>query len=359
MMDGKIGKKFLKDYITRTRPILTDFVKGEEKKGKSMGFVPGELMKSYREMVALGKGVRGTLVTLGYKLAGGKDTKEITRVSTFIELFHSAILIHDDFMDRDPFRRGQITTHKKFEKVGKKIKVKIPADHYGNSVAVCLGDAGYFMSWKVLLSAKFPKSNVFKAADIYADSIISLTMGQSLDVTISGAEKLKEKDLLNVIWTKSGDYTALLPLRVGAVLAGAKDKKFFKAIEGYAKCFGWAFQIQDDVLGAYADEKKLGKPVGSDFREGKNTLLIYHLKKRATKKQLEFVNNTLGNPNISKKDILKMKKLIKESGSYDYVVKMGWDYVNEGKKYINKLTKNKKLRIILESLLIYMMERTK
>src|SRR3989344_7981400 len=140
-MDGVKGKNYLKNYITRAKPLLIDFLDKEIKSAEreDMGYLPLELLKDYSKMVSEGKGVRGALIELAYKACGGTDAQKVLSASIFIELFHSAILIHDDFMDRDSFRRGIETIHKQFEKDGLKSGIKIPIDHYGNAQAVNIG----------------------------------------------------------------------------------------------------------------------------------------------------------------------------------------------------------------------------
>ena len=358
-MNGSIGKQFLKEYIESSKPIISAFLTEEINKIKEFGEISVKLLESFREMAAEGKGIRGALTVLGYQIFGGEDLVEIRRTSTFLEIFHAGILVQDDFMDRDDIRRGLPTIHKRFEKVGKDVMVRIPFDHYGNSVALCLSDAALYLSWKILLSSNLPRELVINAGSIYANYIVRLAFGQSLDLTVTGMEDYKEDDVLKVIWTKSGEYTGLLPLMVGAALAGGKDSQKLENIKNYARCFGWAFQIQDDILGLYADEEKLGKPVGSDLREGKNTLFMLYLRKNGTQPQKKFQSRILGNKDITKEDVKKMRRMLKDSGSYQHVVDMGWKYVEEGKKYVPLITNDKKLAEILESLLVYMMERTK
>lgn len=361
MTDVVKGKNYLKDYSARARPILASFLDQEIKSAEQldMGSIPLELLKDYSKMVSEGKGIRGALIELAYKACGGEDTQKILDTGIFIELFHSAILIQDDFMDRDSFRRGIESTHKKFERIGKEIGIKTPPEHYGNSVAVCLSDTGFYYSWKVLMGAQFSPEVLVKAGQVYAEHIARLGLGQALDMSITGAENTNEKDALKVLFLKSVEYTAILPMKIGAILAGNLDKSIEDAIENYARCLGWAFQIQDDILGLYAKEEELGKPVGSDLCEGKNTLLMINLRKLGTAEQKEFQSTILGNENVTKEDVDKMKQILKDSGTLQHVLDLGWNYANEGKKHIPLITSDKEIAETLESLIEYMMERTK
>ena len=239
------------------------------------------------------------------------------------------------------------------------MNVKIDYTHFGNSLAVTLGDAALYISWAKLLNGRFNQNLILKAANLYIKYVIRLAHGQSLDLTITGMEDAKEDDVLKVIWTKSGEYTSLLPLLVGTTLSGMEDRNRIEALSEYAKCFGWAFQIQDDYLGLFGNEQELGKPVFSDLREGKNTLFMLHLRKNGTKEQKDFQAKVLGNKQATQEDLMRMREILEASGSKDYVLAKGWSYVEEGKKYISSLTNDKNYQEVFESLLIYMMERTK
>jgi geranylgeranyl diphosphate synthase type I len=358
-MNGQKGKAALKNYIENVKPIIYSYLTTEVERAAEVGEIQKQLMESFRAMAAEGKGIRGLLITLAYKACGGTDMDEITKTSIFYELFHAGILVHDDFMDRDPLRRGLTTVHEEFKKVGEKIGVRIPSDHYGNTMAVNLGDAAFYQSWKVLISSNFPAERVVEAGKLYSDFIVRLALGQTMDLTITGMDDISEDDALKVLLYKSVEYTTVVPLLIGATFAGEKNTARIEALKDYAKCFGWAFQIQDDILGAFGKQEEFGKPVGSDFREGKNTLLILHLRKRGTEEQKNFLKTALGNKNLSQEDSEKLKQMLIDAGSKKYVEDLGWKYVEEGKTYISQITSDPEIAEILESLIVYMMERTK
>ena len=356
---GQLGKEFLSDYSNITRPYVAKYLRQEIAKAKKIGIVPAEALESFGKMVIDGKGIRGSLVVLGYLAGGGKDMGKIYEASAFMELFHSGILVHDDFMDRDNLRRGRETIHKEFERKASGLNVKTDPMHFGNSMAVNVGDISFFMSWKKIIKSGFDMQNIIKVTEIFSNYVIRLVHGQEMDILMTGDSNASEKDILNMLWIKSGEYTALLPLLSGVAFAGEKDLAKLKAIEKYAKCFGWAFQIQDDYLGLFGNKKETGKPAVSDIREGKNTLFMLYLRKDGTPEQKTFQNSVLGNKNITKKDLDKMRETLHTSGVTQKVLQKGWGYVEEGKKYIPSVTKDKNLQKTFESLLVYMMERTK
>lgn len=355
---GEIGKKYLKEYIADTEKLFNDFAKAKINEAGEIGEFPKDITQIFFDTAAHGKRIRGALVTLGYKVAGGIDLESILDTSLFVELLHAGLLVHDDIQDQADKRRGLTSVHKQIEQIGKNLGTVSDPKFFGQSMAILPGDLTFYYSWEKLLNGNFPQKNIIKAGKIYADYTIRVAHGQILDILGVETKRIAEKDILNVLRYKSAEYTGVLPLLAGAALGGLKDKQKTEALKAYGLAFGWAFQIQDDTLDLYATEEKLGKPIGGDLKEGKNTLFILHLSKHGTKKQKEFMKQVLGNRDITKADIEKMRKILKDCGSYDYVIDLGWRYVEEGKKHISKITDDRELQDIFESLIVYMMERT-
>lgn len=351
-------RQFLKSYYKDSQPIIEKFLNTREKEAAKVSSITKDMIKRFQVLSQAGKRVRGALIMLAYQASGGKNQKAILEASTFIELFHTGILIHDDIMDEAKLRRGIPTIHEQYIKVGKKEKVKILPEQYGSSMAIDLGITAYYLSWQVLLNAKFPAENILNASKIYAEYIERLTYGQALDVTNGALKKIDRKAVLNVLKYKTAEYTGVLPLLLGAAFAGLKDKTKLQAFIDYGLAFGWAFQIQDDILGIFAEDEETGKDSLGDLREGKNTLLMVHLSKNGTPSDKSFLKKVLGNPKATSKDLRKVREMLTRVGSLEYAKKTGWDFVKKGDKAIQKFTKDKKLQDIFSSLLHFLMERT-
>ena len=117
---------------------------------------------------------------------------------------------------------------------------------------------------------------------------------------------MSEKEILNVLQIKSGEYSCVMPLCIGALLAGANDE-YIENLTKYGLSLGWAFQIQDDILGTFGNEKETGKPIDSDIREGKQTLLVLHLKKHGTQAQRSLLVNVLGKKTATKQEVENLR----------------------------------------------------
>jgi len=357
-LDGSIGKQYLKDYSNNTDHLFEEHLQKKIEEAQVISKIPAELLKRFLATARRGKRIRGALMQLGYELCGGEDVQAILDASISIELFHAGVLVHDDVMDEDDLRRGLETLHLQFRDIGSAMKVSGSPLHYGESMAVNVGDAAFYLSWQKLLESRFSAERILEAGKIYADYVVRVVHGQVLDITTMSMHSLTEEDVLKVLRLKSAEYTGVLPLLMGAALSGETNKERLKTLHDYGLAFGWAFQIQDDTLGLYGKEEEFGKPVGSDLREGKNTLFMLHLARHGSEEDRSFQRRILGNHNITKEEVHKMCELLKEVGSYKYVIDLGWKYVEEGRAIVPKITEDKKLQTILESVIIYMMERT-
>ena len=345
-MVDELALNYLENYRKKTHHLFESFFKTKIKEAKKVGNLPADLLKRFAKTATSGKKIRGALMVLGYEISNGDNLNAIYDASLFIELMHTGLLIHDDIMDNDDLRRGLPTLHKQYN-----------PEHLGRSMAINAGDVAFYLSWEKLMNSNFSTDKLVLAGKIYSEYLTRVIYGQILD--ISNLEIKSEDDILKVLRYKTAEYTGVFPLLVGAILGGMEDKKKLDLLKEYGLSLGWAFQIQDDILGLYGSEEKIGKPVGSDLREGKRTFFVYYMLKHGNNKQKEDLLSILGNKDISKQEIKETQGLFKEIGAYDYVVNLGWSYINKGKKTIPAITSNKKIQNLLASFLNYMMERTK
>lgn len=356
-MNGSIGKQFLKSYFERTDGTFVQYLEQKIKEASEISPIPAQMLKRLSETARKGKKIRGALTTLGYQMSGGQDQEAIDQVSFVPELFHVGGLVHDDIMDQDNVRRGLPSLHVQFADLGRRLNIKTDLEHYGESLAIDIADAVFYLSWEILLNSAFDDTRVREAGKIYASYVIRCAYGQALDVTNIGILNFTESDVIKVLQYKTAEYTGVMPLLTGSVLAGEISEERKKAIIEYGTAFGWAFQIQDDILGIYGSEEELGKPIGSDIEEGKNTLLMLHLSQKGNSEQKAFLREVLGKRGISVPEIETMRSVLKESGSFQYVYDLGWSYVERAKKAIPAITSDSTYRDILESLAVFMMER--
>ncbi len=356
-MNQKKAIKYLSWYKEKTNPLFIKYLSRKIAEASTIGSIPKEVTDRLLKLVLRGKKVRGALMVLGYKAAGGRNEAAILEASLFIEMFHAGLLIHDDIMDQDELRRGLPSMHKQFKGLAKKYNVKTPADKYGESLAINVGDIAFFIAMEKLFESDFVPERITNSARIFSRYAIRVGLGQALDVTNSPIQLSKESEITNIYKLKTAEYTGALPLLIGATLADCSDRTTIESLREYGLCLGWAFQLRDDLLGLFGDAQQLGKPIGGDIREGKRTLLLLQLMKRGSSKDKKILLKVFGNNNITKTELEKLQVSLRDSGSYQYIVELGEKYIMKGKKQIQNITNNRDIQTIFTGLLELTMAR--
>lgn len=349
------AKPYLKDYIKKVKPILNSFFKAQEKEAAKISPVTAEMMRIYRSFMG-GKNIRGSLTKLGYECFGGKNEKAILKASLMVEVAHAFLLVHDDIMDQDNLRRGKPTIHIQYEKLHNQRYKKGESKHYGTCLAIDLGDAGFVISNLILADSQFSSKRKEKVLRKFHQILLETAFGQAIDVSYENLGSVTEEDVMRVHHHKTANYTITGPLQYGALFAGA-DEKEIKKIERYGLPVGIAFQLRDDELGLFADEKTLGKPIGSDVRENKNTLLHLKTLESAKGENRKFIKYAYGNRNLTKREFNRVRKITQKTGALVYSQKMAKRLVEKGKKFIPQITQNPEFVDTLSNLADFMIER--
>jgi len=303
-----------------------------------------------------GKRARAAFMYYGYLAAGGKELKKIRRASMSIELIHLYLLIHDDIIDRDGKRHGIITLHEYYKKSGKRFFKNKDAKHFGTSMAIIIGDTINAMGNQIIFGSGLDPESVLRASSMLQDIISVTVIGESQDIHIENKGKATVAEILKMYENKTAKYSFEGPLHLGAILGGA-DEKFLDQLSRYAVPAGIAFQIQDDILGIFGSEKKTGKPVGSDIRQGKYTILVAKAFEKANSGQKKILARCLGNKNLTKKDIDDFRRVIIESRSLDFAKKLSLKLVVEAKKELGKIKMNPEAKKFFSDIAEYMIER--
>lgn len=306
-----------------------------------------------------GKRLRPALMYYGYKIFEGEQDEEVVKAAVCPEILHAYLLIHDDVMDQDERRRGEPTMHKVYEDEHRRLYKKYESAHFGESMAINLGDVGCHYALQALAAADFPAEQKTAAILKLHQQIVTVGYGQMLDVmsTVLNDEEVDEDYVMHVHQFKTAVYTYETPLMIGATLAGANEHDL-KVLSDYAIPAGIAFQIQDDILGMFGDEKKLGKANISDLREGKHTLLIIKALEKASGEQKEVIKGALGNPNLTQKMADEVRRIVIDTGSLQYSVEAAIKYVKQAKKALEARPQwQNEGRRFLDGIADYMIER--
>jgi len=290
------------------------------------------------------------------RVVGGR--KKWIRLAVAYEIIHAGWLIHDDIIDEDDMRRGGPSMHKLFKDWFKSKGVKNDFEHLGLSIAILSGDTAVFMAKKNLVTSGLPPTVIIQVLQDFYYTMINTVYGESIDVLMSYMKSVQNMDyVLRACELKTARYTIDGPLHVGAIAAGANDKSL-NSLSRFAVPVGIAFQIRDDIIGIFGTTQEIGKPAGSDLKEGKFTLLVLKALEMGSKEQKKELEGLLDKKKITANDLSLARKIIKETGSLDFAQKYAEKLVIQGKKSLDKLKGvNKDSKELLISIADYIIKR--
>ena len=238
-----------------------------------------ELTEAMRySLLSGGKRIRPILLLRFFALCGGKGDGALSFAAA-IEMIHTYSLIHDDLpsMDNDDMRRGRPSCHKAF----------------GEATALLAGDALLTMAFAIAAETEgIPAERVTKAIAVLSEcaGTHGMVAGQVMDLRFE--HETPTQEALTVMVKKKTGCLLKAAAAIGCILAGAGEKTVALARE-YAAFVGLAFQMIDDVLDQTADEALLGKPVGSDQKNGKTTFVTLLGLEETRKRAAEYTKKAL------------------------------------------------------------------
>lgn len=215
---------------------------------------PAGLYDPLRYMIEIGgKHLRPRLCLTTYSFFDDSFGDEILSPAAALEVFHSFTLMHDDIMDRSPLRRGMPTVWKK----------------WNESTAILSGDVMLIDAYQRI--AKAPAKVLQKVMDLFFRTTVEVCEGQQYDMDFENQEVVSMADYNKMIGLKTTVLIACAA-KTGALIGGASDK-ICDALYNYGYELGMAFQVADDYLDAFGDEKVFGKPIGGDIVNSKKSWL--------------------------------------------------------------------------------------
>jgi geranylgeranyl diphosphate synthase type I len=350
-------KKFFAGFKKQIDEELNVYLDDKIKEARKQDFFTANLAKQAKKIILSGgKRLRPAFMCWGYIAGGGKDREKILKTSISIELVHNFLLMHDDVIDHGKKRHGVETINSKYAKMGRLFFDQKGAEHFGNSMALIFGDMVSAESSQIIYTSDFPADLIVKALNQVQTIVSQTVVGEIQDVYMDVSGKTSESSILEMYRNKTARYTIEGPLNLGAILAGA-DGKILKVLSAYALPLGVAFQIQDDILGIFGSEKKLGKEVGLDIQEGKKTLMLIKAQEFGTREQKTFLRKVLGKKNISRAEIKKFQEIMIASGALKYVQTLAASLAIKAKKSLVQADIDPETKDFLLSIADYMVER--
>lgn len=200
-----------------------------------------------------GKRIRPVLMLLAYNLFK-EDPESILMTASGLETYHNYTLLHDDLMDKADVRRGRPTVHKKWD----------------DNTAILSGDSMLVLAYERV--AQCENDKLRDVLSCFTETALQIGEGQQYDMEFETRDDVREEEYIEMIRLKTSVLLACA-LKIGAILAGASNEDQ-ENLYHFGECIGLAFQLQDDFLDVYGDEKVFGKAIGGDICNNKKTYML-------------------------------------------------------------------------------------
>lgn len=261
-----------------------------------------------RLVLSGGKRVRPAFCHWGWVAAGGDpDDARIVDAGAAFELLQAFALVHDDVMDDSDTRRGATTIHLEFAAQHRQAGWRGDPRRFGEAISILAGDLAHVFADQMMAGANA------RARGVWDELRIELNVGQYLDVLGTAQGYTDAEHARRIIRYKTGRYTIERPLHLGAALAEGTPE-LDATLSAYGEPLGEAFQLRDDILGAFGDSGITGKPVGDDLREGKPTPLLAEAVARADVEQRALLAR-VGADDLDEPEVLAIQQVLEATGA--------------------------------------------
>lgn len=327
------------DFMRLYAPAINEYI-NEFYSNKELSSSNAEVQLSYNLLKEYctrdGKRIRPLLLLLSYLGYGGDSSciQSVIPVAASLECMHAFLLIQDDIIDGASMRRGKPAFHKVCDSYYKKNHT----DTIGSWVAIVLADVLMSNALQMIMSLdeKYLKVFLHEFAAIYERT----AFGQMLDIIWSNPEKFDD-GIPNIIAAmKTAHYTISGPLRLGYCIAGGTKKEEMQRLEDLGYAIGFAFQMRDDIIGAFGSEEDSGKSASLDIEEGKYTVLVHKAIEKLPETEKTHFISLFNSKQKDNNDILRIKEYIRKSGAIEEVQDVIAKYIKDAEMIIPQLNCN-------------------
>ena len=288
-----------------------------------------------------GKRLRPQLVFDVVEMFDG-DRQQARFVAMAFEMLHNFTLIHDDIMDEAPIRRGKETVYKK----------------WNSNIAILSGDALAIMAFQQLLRLECDNQIILDIADLFSRTSIEICEGQQFDLDFETQENVTIEEYMNMIRLKTAVMFAGC-LQAGAILVGA-DTASQQALYDFGIHLGLAFQLADDVLDVYGDERTFGKAIGGDIRDNKKTYIYLKALELASEEQKAQLKQLFAVPTDDvESKYATVRAIFDATGVKAVTDKMILDYANMALADLERVQVAPLKKTVLKELVVKLIDRQK
>ncbi len=314
--------------------VLTSFFARSKSRAKAMHPDYLAMWEHLEACTVGGKRFRPRLVMTVYSLLGGSDMATAATVAASFELLHTALIVHDDVVDRDFARRGVPNVSGAYRNLAATGGASPSrAEHTGLSVGVIAGDLALSNAYRLLGEVDADPATRQQLADLLDEAIFASAGGELLDV-LAPLDPAPQPvaEVLDMARLKTAVYSFEAPLLAGAVLAGA-EAGLLGALGEFGRCIGTAYQVADDLMGVFGDERRTGKVGWSDLREGKRTALISFA---AAQPQWPRIAALLSRPDLTAPGAAEVRALLIDCGARDRTIQLAADLTGRAEQALDQ-----------------------
>jgi octaprenyl-diphosphate synthase len=262
-----------------------------------------------------GKRIRPAVLLMASRLGGYHGDRSILYAAV-VEFIHTATLVHDDIIDDSDLRRGRLAVHSR----------------WGNDITVLLGDYLYIKSMALALT-----HDELEIIRLLCDVTLRMIEGELYQLTKNGDADITEDEHFDIMRRKTA-YLFGGCAQIGGMLGKVSSERE-QALREYGFNLGMAFQLVDDLLDFTGDAEAVGKPIGSDLREGKVTLPLIHLQQHANGGPApQIIRDVIASRSVDPGQWRELLRALKEHASIDYAYRKAVDFAERAKKPLYAFT---------------------
>jgi len=325
-VDGSGLRTLSEERQTQVDAVLARFFSLAKIRASALGAQYEQLWQVLENNTIGGKRFRPRMVMAAYQSLGGTDTEAAAYIGAAFELLHTALIVHDDVIDRDFVRRGLPNISGTYRSLAlEQGGSEAAAEHSGLSAAVIAGDLALFNSYRLIDRSGVGDEIRSRLLDVMDEALFASAAGELIDVDFSLAPSMPGvDDILSMERLKTAVYSFECPLQAGAILAEA-DEQVVTALGDFGRELGIAYQIVDDLLGVFGSEQETGKSTIGDLREGKRTVLISYATSTAS---WPLIEPLIGDPDLEEEGAVIVRQALTDCGARAFAEGLARYYAN-------------------------------
>ena len=292
-----------------------------------------------------GKRLISCSTLLTYKGYTGRVDANILNACIGIEIFRHCILVHDDLVDADCLRRGGRTLHRKF--------TENFDDRFGEGTAIFIGDIAYALTMHAITNSGFPQERIDRSLLLLLKGYQEINESQILDLLFS--YKNVDVDEWHVMASKRAPSLFKATMLMGAILGEAPENEL-RTLGEAAVNIGYSFDIQDDIIDTFAQEKHYGRPPCGDVILGKKPLHVIYALNSADRKSSSTLKNLLGKKSLTQEDVELIRTIIRESGGLETAKEISKQHAKKARALIVQTSMHEDVKDFFRNLIAYMEE---